>query len=113
MLRPGTGLRSGSHGTASAWNYLQRSRHGPPGGRPQHAPPTLPLPARPQTPRCAAGARTSFKLASGVRLGDAVKRNKAALPEGFADGLWCDKYEERLTAAVRTWLRPHAQDNLM
>jgi hypothetical protein len=60
-----------------------------------------------------AGARTSFKLASGVRLGDAAARSKALLPEGFAPGAWCDKYEDRLAAAARTWQRPHAQDNLM
>lgn len=61
----------------------------------------------------ATGARTSFKIASGVRLADALSRNKSILPEGFQEGMWCDKYEERLSASVRTWQRPHAQDNLL
>ncbi|KAI8464866.1 MAG: hypothetical protein J3K34DRAFT_473966 [Monoraphidium minutum] len=61
----------------------------------------------------AAGARTSFKLVSGVRLSDALARDRAALPAEFSGGVWCEKYDFRLSAAVRTWLRPHAQDNLM
>jgi hypothetical protein len=71
----------------------------------KHQPPTNPNENK--------GARTSFKVASGVRLADALARNKAALPEGFGEGLWCEKYEDRLIAATRTWLRPHSQDNLM
>lgn len=66
----------------------------------------------PLNPR-APGGRTSFKLAAGARLADAAARDKAALPPAFGPGLWCDKWEERLGAAARTWLRPHAQDNLM
>lgn len=61
----------------------------------------------------ATGARTSFKLATGVSVADAAARNRSVLPEGFQAGVWCDKYEERLAAAVRTWQRAHAQDNLM
>lgn len=61
----------------------------------------------------ATGARTSFKLASGVRFADAAARSKARLPEQFAAGVWCDNYDARLGAAARTWQRPHAQDNLL
>jgi phosphatidylinositol glycan class S len=59
------------------------------------------------------GARTSFKVAVGVKVADALSRNKGALPEAFQDGLWCEKYDARLDAAARTWQRSHAQDNLM
>ncbi|GBF89406.1 hypothetical protein Rsub_01978 [Raphidocelis subcapitata] len=61
----------------------------------------------------ATGARTSFRVASGIRFADALSRDRARLPEGFEEGRWCDNYEYRLVAAARTWLRPHAQDNLM
>lgn len=59
------------------------------------------------------GARTSFKAATGVRFADAAARSKARLPEAFGAAAWCDGYEARLGAAARTWLRPHAQDNLL
>lgn len=59
------------------------------------------------------GARTSFKLVTGIRLADALSRNKAVLPEEFAEATFCDKWDFRLEAAARTWQRPHPQDNLM
>jgi hypothetical protein len=61
----------------------------------------------------ATGARTSFRLAYGLSLGDAASRDRARLPPELAAGVWCEDYELRLAAAARTWLRPHAQDNLM
>ncbi|KAF8067372.1 Ferredoxin-1 [Scenedesmus sp. PABB004] len=61
----------------------------------------------------AAGAKTSFKLATGVSFGDASARDKARLPGEFADAVFCDEWAYRLNAAARTWQRPHAQDNLM
>lgn len=61
----------------------------------------------------ATGARTSFKLATGMTYGDAISRDKAKLPTEFAEAVFCDKFEFRCEAAARTWLRPHAQDNLM
>jgi len=61
----------------------------------------------------ATGAKTSFKLATGLTLAEAVARDKAVLPDAFAEGVFCDNYSERLEAAARTWQRPHAQDNLM
>lgn len=60
-----------------------------------------------------AGAKTSFKLATGISFADAMARDKARLPEQFADGFFCDEWAYRLEAAARTWQRPHAQDNLM
>jgi hypothetical protein len=60
-----------------------------------------------------AGAKTSFKLATGISFADAMARDKARLPEQFADAFFCDEWAYRLEAAARTWQRPHAQDNLM
>ena len=39
--------------------------------------------------------------------------DKAALPEEFAAGRFCEDYEFRCEASARTWARPHAQDNLL
>eukprot|EP00878_Enallax_costatus_P001348 GHUV01001495.1.p1 GENE.GHUV01001495.1~~GHUV01001495.1.p1 ORF type:complete len:236 (+),score=62.29 GHUV01001495.1:250-957(+) len=61
----------------------------------------------------AAGAKTSFRCATGLTLGAAMSRDKVQLPEEFADGIFCDDWSYRLEAATRTWQRPHAQDNLM
>lgn len=61
----------------------------------------------------AAGAKTSFKFATGLTLAEAVAKDKAAFPEAFAEGKFCDNWSERLGAAARTWQRPHAQDNLL
>ena len=59
------------------------------------------------------GARTSFKCATGMRMGDVLSKDKSKLPEQYAEGVFCEKFEVRCEAAARTWLRPHAQDNLM
>ncbi|GIL73672.1 hypothetical protein Vretimale_5447 [Volvox reticuliferus] len=59
------------------------------------------------------GARTSYKLVTGVSFGDALHRNRDALPDAFRDAPFCENYEFRCEAAARTWQRPHAQDNLM
>eukprot|EP00879_Flechtneria_rotunda_P017948 GHRR01018812.1.p1 GENE.GHRR01018812.1~~GHRR01018812.1.p1 ORF type:complete len:147 (+),score=75.85 GHRR01018812.1:148-588(+) len=61
----------------------------------------------------ATGAKTSFKIATGVTFADAMQRSKQALPESFTEGIFCDDWTYRLEAAARTWQRPHAQDNLM
>jgi len=60
-----------------------------------------------------AGARTCFKVVTSLKLSEALQRNKAALPEAFADASWCDDYDFRCEATARTWSRPHAMDNLM
>ncbi|GLI64740.1 hypothetical protein VaNZ11_008107 [Volvox africanus] len=59
------------------------------------------------------GARTSYKLVTGVSFGDALHRNRDALPDAFREAPFCENYEFRCEAAARTWQRPHAQDNLM
>lgn len=60
-----------------------------------------------------AGARTCFKTLVGIKLGDAMARNKSLLPEEFAEAAFCEDYDFRCDATARTWLRPHAQDNLL
>ena len=62
-----------------------------------------------------AGAKTCFLEVTSVRLGQALQRNLADLPPMWAEkgAVWCDDYDFRVGACARTWLRPHAQDNLM
>ncbi len=52
-------------------------------------------------------------MATGVMYGDAMRRNRAALPEEFQSAIFCESFDFRCEAAARTWSRPHAQDNLM
>eukprot|EP00195_Chlamydomonas_chlamydogama_P007780 CAMPEP_0202890766 /NCGR_PEP_ID=MMETSP1392-20130828/1072_1 /ASSEMBLY_ACC=CAM_ASM_000868 /TAXON_ID=225041 /ORGANISM="Chlamydomonas chlamydogama, Strain SAG 11-48b" /LENGTH=212 /DNA_ID=CAMNT_0049574401 /DNA_START=192 /DNA_END=830 /DNA_ORIENTATION=- len=59
------------------------------------------------------GARTSFKSAVGVKFAEAMQRTRDALPAEFQSGVFCEGFLIRCEAAARTWLRPHAQDNLM
>ncbi|GFR48050.1 hypothetical protein Agub_g9884 [Astrephomene gubernaculifera] len=59
------------------------------------------------------GARTSYKMVTGVSFGEAFQRHIDALPEAFRDAHFCENFEFRCEAAARTWQRPHAQDNLM
>jgi phosphatidylinositol glycan class S len=61
----------------------------------------------------ATGAKTCFKAAYGILLEDALSRNKAALPAEFAEAAYCDEFEARCDACTRTWMRPHAMDNLL
>ncbi len=61
----------------------------------------------------AAGAKTSFIETVGVRASDAMAKDKSLLPPEFAEAAFCDDWEFRVGACVRTWLRPHAQDNLL
>lgn len=65
------------------------------------------------SPSLSTGSRTSFRHVTGVTLGDAITRNRSALPAEFQSAPFCDKYDARAEAAARTWQRPHAQDNLM
>lgn len=46
-------------------------------------------------------------------MATAMRRDKSTLPAEFAEGVFCRQYAFRCEAAGRTWLRPHAQDNLM
>ncbi|KAG2444360.1 hypothetical protein HXX76_001116 [Chlamydomonas incerta] len=42
-----------------------------------------------------------------------MQRKRETLPEAFQEAPFCENFEYRCEAAVRTWSRPHAQDNLM
>ena len=59
------------------------------------------------------GARTCFKHVFSMTLEDALTRNKAALPAELQDGAYCDNFAARCDACARTWMRPHAMDNLL
>ncbi|EFN58417.1 hypothetical protein CHLNCDRAFT_140366 [Chlorella variabilis] len=61
----------------------------------------------------AKGARTSFTHVFSLRLEEALQRSKAAYPAEFAEGTFCEDYETRCDACARTWMRPHAMDNLL
>lgn len=58
------------------------------------------------------GAKTSYIHVFGILLEDALKRAEK-LPDEFQTGAFCENYEARCDAAARTWMRPHAVDNLM
>lgn len=58
------------------------------------------------------GAATCFKAVTSVTLEDALRKDLSLLPDQFEGASWCSDYEFRCGAAARTWLRPHAQDNL-
>ena len=64
-------------------------------------------------PQHDAGTKTCFTVVTGLTLGEAMRRDKSALPEDFAAGRFCEDYEFRCEASARTWARPHAQDNLL
>eukprot|EP00887_Chlorella_sp_A99_P001490 scaffold8.g1490.t1 len=59
------------------------------------------------------GAKTCYQHVFSLTLGDALQRSKAALPKEFAAGMFCEEFEARADAAARTWMRPHALDNLL
>ncbi|KAK9823775.1 hypothetical protein WJX72_005415 [[Myrmecia] bisecta] len=61
----------------------------------------------------ATGAKTCFKHVTSLTLGDALRKDKSMLPEQFQEGVYCEDFEFRCGASGRTWLRSHAQDNLM
>ena len=49
----------------------------------------------------------------GTKIGEALSKDKTALPAEFADAQYCDEFEARVDSCARTWLRPHAMDNLL
>lgn len=59
------------------------------------------------------GAKTCFKQAYGTTLQDALTLDKSQLPPDFAAASYCDNFAARADACARTWLRPHAMDNLL
>ena len=61
----------------------------------------------------AAGGRTCFKHVFSLLLSDALTRDKSALPAEFAAARYCEEFEIRCDSCARTWLRPHAMDNLL
>ena len=48
-----------------------------------------------------------------LKLGEALARSRDAFPAEFAEGMFCEDYETRCDACARTWMRPHALDNLL
>ena len=76
-------------------------------------PQAVPDPSPPAPAAAAAGARTSFTHVFSLRLEEALQRSKAAYPAEFAEGTFCEDYETRCDACARTWMRPHAMDNLL
>lgn len=59
------------------------------------------------------GAKTCYRHVYSLTLGEVLPRSKATLPREFAEGLFCEDFEARADAAARTWMRPHALDNLL
>lgn len=59
------------------------------------------------------GAKTCFKAVTGLVLEEALTKDKSRLPEDFQGATFCNEFEYRCGASARTWLRPHAQDNLL
>lgn len=48
-----------------------------------------------------------------LRLEEALRRDKSVFPAEFQQGQFCEGYEARCDACARTWMRPHALDNLL
>lgn len=42
-----------------------------------------------------------------------MEKSRDILPDEFQAALFCENFDVRVRACARTWLRPHAQDNLM
>ena len=61
----------------------------------------------------ATGAKTCFRHVTSTSFEDAVKKDRTILPQEFQEGLFCEDFEFRCGASARTWLRSHAQDNLL
>lgn len=61
----------------------------------------------------AAGSKTCYLHVFSLTLGDALNRDKGVLPAEFSEGLFCEEYDTRCDACARTWMRPHAMDNLL
>lgn len=59
------------------------------------------------------GAKTCFKAVTGLVLQEALAKDRSVLPDEFQSATWCSDYEFRCGASARTWMRPHAQDNLL
>ena len=62
--------------------------------------------------RCA-GGKTCFKHVTSLSFEEAMAKDRSALPDTFAEGLFCEDFDFRCGASARTWQRSHAQDNLL
>lgn len=61
----------------------------------------------------AAGGKTCFKHVTSLSFEEAMAKDRSALPDTFAEGLFCEDFDFRCGASARTWQRSHAQDNLL
>lgn len=59
------------------------------------------------------GARTCFKAVFSLTLEEALSRSKGVLPSDFQNASFCENYDSRAEACARTWMRPHAMQNLL
>ena len=61
----------------------------------------------------AAGGKTSFVEVAAMRAGQAMAKERSAMPPSWSSASFCDDWAFRVGACARTWGRPHAADNLM
>jgi hypothetical protein len=61
----------------------------------------------------AAGGKTSFVEVAALRAGQAMSKDRGAMPAAWSQAPFCDDWAFRVGACARTWGRPHAADNLM
>ncbi len=61
----------------------------------------------------AAGSSTCFQHVFSTTLGGAQSEDRSSWPEQFQQACLCENYQICSDACSRTWLRGHAQDNLM
>lgn len=59
------------------------------------------------------GARTCFKAVWSTTLGDVISKKQDVLPSDFQGVPFCENFEARVDACARTWMRPHAIQNLL
>ena len=59
------------------------------------------------------GGRTCFKLVYSLTLEEALSRDKTILPAEFEEFSFCENFAVRADSCARTWMRPHAMDNLI
>ena len=61
----------------------------------------------------AAGGKTSFVEVAALRAGQAMSKDRGAMPPAWNQAPFCDDWAFRVGACARSWGRPHAADNLM
>lgn len=83
---------------------------------PRRAMPAQPLQHshhRPHSRPRPTAAKTCFKHVFSMTLEEAMSKNKSYFPPEFAEGVFCENYDARCDACARTWMRPHAMENLL